>query len=294
MGITDLTGFSKLRLRPLAGADGPVAERLAAEAGWNQNAADWTYLLANGLGWGYEDETGQLGATAMIMPYGGAVAWIGMVLVAVPWRKRGIATALLRHCLREAEDRGWAPGLDATEAGRRVYLPLGFADIYPLTRFIAEPVAPVRGPDGSGCRPMTETDLAMVTTLDESTFGAQRRDLLAHLLGRAPRCAWVVERGGRLSGFCLGRDGREADQIGPVIAADAAAAAALCTRALAARAEPDRRVYIDAVDRHTEFAASLRAAGFVKQRGFMRMLKGRNEPIGGPAPAFAIAGPELG
>ncbi|MEE9250273.1 MAG: GNAT family N-acetyltransferase [Alphaproteobacteria bacterium] len=294
MGITDLPDLSKLRLRPLAGTDGPVGERLAAEAGWNQNAADWAYLLANGLGWGYEDETAQLGATAMILPYGGAVAWIGMVLVTAPWRKRGIATALLRHCLRDAEERGWVPGLDATEAGRKVYLPLGFSGIYPLTRFMAEPATPAGNRDDVGCRPMIEADLATVTALDESTFGAQRRDLLAHLLGRAPRCAWVAEWGGDIVGFCLGRDGREADQIGPVIAADAAAAAALCTRALAARAEPDRRVYIDAVDRHAGFAAWLRAAGFVKQRGFMRMLKGRNEPIGDPAPTFAIAGPELG
>jgi GNAT superfamily N-acetyltransferase len=294
MGLTDLPDLSKLRLRPLAGTDGPVGERLAAEAGWNQNAADWTYLLANGLGWGYEDETAQLGATAMILPYGGEVAWIGMVLVTAPWRKRGIATALLRHCLRESEERGWIPGLDATMAGRKVYLPLGFADIYPLTRFKAEPAAPVAGYDGSGCRPMTEDDLATVTALDEISFGAERRGLLAHLLARAPRCAWVIEKDGGILGFCLGRDGWEADQIGPVIAPDAATATVLCTQALAARAEPTRRVYIDAVDRHAAFADWLRAAGFVRQRGFMRMLKGRNEPIGDPAPIFAIAGPELG
>jgi predicted N-acetyltransferase YhbS len=271
-----------------------VGERLAVEAGWNQNASDWAYLLANGLGWGYEDETAQLGATAMILPYGDAVAWVSMVLVTTPWRKRGIATALLRHCLREAEERGWVPGLDATEAGRKVYYPLGFADIYPLTRFMAETAAPVGSLDESACRPTTEDDLATVTALDESTFGAERRGLLAHLLARAPRCAWVFEKDGRILGFCLGRDGREADQIGPVIAADAAVATALCTQALAARAEPTRRVCIDAVDRHAAFAAWLRAAGFVRQRGFIRMLKGRNEPIGDPAPIFAIAGAELG
>ena len=155
MEPTDLPDLSKLRLRTLTGTDGTAGGRLAAEAGWNQNAADWAYLLANGLGWGYEDEPARLGATAMILPYGGAVAWIGMVLVTGPWRKRGIATALLRHCLHEAEDRGWLPGLDATEAGRKVYLPLGFAEIYPLTRLVGEPAAPVGGHDDSGCRPMT-------------------------------------------------------------------------------------------------------------------------------------------
>ncbi len=294
MGRTDPPDLSKLRLRPLAGTDGPVGERLAAEAGWNQTAADWAYLLANGLGWGYEDETARLGATAMILPYGGAVAWIGMVLVTATWRNRGIATALLRHCLRESEERGWMPGLDATMAGRKVYLPLGFADIYPLTRFIAEPAMPPGGRNEGGCRPMTEDDLAAVTALDEISFGAERRDLLAHLSTRAPRSAWVFEKDGRILGFCLGRDGWEADQIGPVIAADAAAATALCTQALAARAEPKRQVYIDAVDRHTAFAAWLRAAGFVRQRAFIRMLKGRNQPIGDPGPTFAIAGPELG
>lgn len=294
MGLTDLPDLSRLRLRALAGTDGSVGVRLATEAGWNQNAADWEYLLAKGLGWGYEDETTQLGATAMILPYGDAIAWVCMVLVTAAWRNRGIASALLRNCLRETEERGWVPGLDATEAGRKVYLPLGFADIFPLTRFMAESAPPPGRSDESACRQMTEDDLAKVTALDECTFGAGRRDLLAHLLGRAPRCAWVVEKDRRILGFCLGRDGREADQIGPVIAPDAAAATALCTQALAARAEPRRRVYIDAVDRHAAFAAWLRVAGFAKQRGFMRMLKGRNKPIGDSAPLFAIAGAELG
>lgn len=291
METTDLV--DELRLRPLGLADVAAGQRLSGEAGWNQNTADWTYILNNGLGWGYEDQAGKLGATAMILPYGDKIAWICMVLVTDSWRKRGIATALLRHCIDQAEDRGWVPGLDATEAGRQVYLPLGFHDIFPLTRFMAEPVHGLEETDAGQCRPMVEADLAAVALLDEMTTGANRFRLLENLLTRAPHLCWVAERDGAVAGFCLGRDGTDADQVGPVVAGDDGMAVALAGRALHARPDPSRRIYIDAITDQSTFCHWLGEKGFEKQRGFSRMLKGRATPLGDPEPLFAIAGPEL-
>lgn len=282
-----------LRLRPLGPIDAASGERLSREAGWNQNTADWTYILNHGLGWGYEDENGHLGATAMILPYGDKVAWICMVLVTKSWRKRGIATALLRHCIKQSEDRGWVPGLDATEAGRQVYLPLGFLDILPLSRFMAEAARGLEDPANNLCRPMVEADLAAVAERDEAAAGVNRSELLASLLNRAPNSCWVVEREGTIDGFCMGRDGTDADQIGPVIAGDGETAIALVRCALQARPEPSRRVYIDAAIGQDVFCDWLGEQGFHKQRGFSRMLKDRSTAMGSPETLFAIAGPEL-
>ncbi|HER27368.1 MAG TPA: GNAT family N-acetyltransferase, partial [Rhodospirillales bacterium] len=259
-----------------------------------QNTADWTYILSHGLGWGYEDDAGYLGATAMILPYGERVAWICMVLVTASWRNRGIATALLRHCIAQAEDRGWVPGLDATEAGRQVYLPMGFCDILSLTRFKAEPFVGLEKPHDRTCRPMTKADLPAVVRLDEATAGASRAGLLESLHLRTPSLCWVVERDGIIEGFCMGRDGCDADQIGPIVSANDETAIALIGHALQTRPEPLRRIYIDALTDQKAFCLWLGDQGFEKQRGFSRMLKGRSTPLGDPAPLFAIAGPELG
>lgn len=291
METTD--AIAGLRLRPLGPTDVAAGRRLSKEAGWNQNTADWAYILTHGLGWGYEDETGDLGATAMILPYGEKVAWICMVLVTASWRKRGIATALLRHCIQQAEGRGWVPGLDATEAGRQVYLPLGFCDILPLTRFMAKPIHGLEKPDDSTCRPMTEADLPAAARLDEATAGSSRAEMLESLRTRTPHLCWVAERDGIIQGFCLGRDGCDADQIGPIVSGDDETAIALAHHALHARPDPSRQIHIDALTDQKAFCIWLRDRGFDKQRGFSRMLKGRATSLGDATTLYAIAGPEL-
>lgn len=281
-----------LTCRPLAAGDIAGALALSAAAGWNQNAADWRYMIGRGPGWACCDGQGRLVATALTLPCGRRFGWIGMVLVTAAWQRRGIAGRLLEAAVAALVERGVTPGLDATEAGRGVYLPLGFRDVYPLSRYRAErPVCPA----GEAAQDMTEAvrplqpgDLAAVAEYDRAAFGGDRRDLLAALLARAPGLAGIAP-GGR--GHALGRDGRIASQLGPIVAGDTATAMALAGHALRRAGGP---VYIDVPDRHEDFRAWLEAAGFRRQRGFMRMLHGRGEPFDDPARVFAIAGPELG
>lgn len=292
MAVTDLLAGLGLRLRPLSPADAAGGVALSAEAGWNQNDDDWRCLIANGLGRGVEDGGGRLVATAMAFPYGDRLAWLCMVLVTRDWRRRGIATALLAEVSDAAEARGLIPGLDATEAGRPIYLPLGFRDVYPVTRWLRAAAGVAAPPPGRpGLRPMDGADMHGVAALDREAFGADRAALLIHLFTRAPRFVRVVDDDGALKGYCLGREGRTADQLGPVVAADEDTAIALCARALAWQ---ERALYIDSPDRHQRLAAWLRDAGFKAERGYMRMLKGRVEPVDDPAMIFAIAGPEYG
>jgi len=282
-----------LAFRRLGPADVAAGERLSAEAGWNQNAADWRHILQSGPTIGYEDGDGRLVASAAILPYGDRLAWICMVLVTPRWRKRGLATALLRRCIDIAAENDWTAGLDATEAGRPVYLPLGFLDCFALSRFMAEPPAVLPVAPTASLRPMTTADLDAVSRLDARAAGTDRSALITHLFERAPEFAWIAGDASSVTGFCLGRDGREADQIGPVTARDSGTAVALAARALAARRDPARRVYVDAVDASEDFCTRLREAGFVRQRGFSRMLMGTSTPPGETRLIHAITGPEL-
>jgi hypothetical protein len=130
-----------------------------------------------------------------------------------------------------------------------------------------------------------------VLTLDAAAFGCDRSPLLERLRGRSATFACVSEEGGRLRGFLLGREGRVATQLGPIVADDEATAAALAAWAAARLPAP---VIVDALQRHGAFADWLAGHGFEEERPYTRMALGRDTLFGDPARTMAIAGPELG
>ena len=115
--------------------------------------------------------------------------------------------------------------------------------------------------------------------------------LLRSLAQRLPAAARVAEQGGRVRGFVLGRDGREAGQIGPLLADDDAIALGLLADTLQALDGP---VYIDLLDRRRALLPWLEQQGFAFQRPFTRMVYGRVGAPGDPASIVLAAGPELG
>ena len=268
--------------------DGAVA--LNAEAGWNQVAADWRFMLEAGSGLAVESPDGRLVASGMVLPHAERFAWIAMILVTADWRRRGLATALMARAIEICRARGWIAGLDATEAGRPVYLPLGFRDVYGLTRWMADrpAVVDLRDPDVG---PVAAADLAGIADYDAPLSGGRREGLLTHLAGRGPRLARKIVSDGRLRGFLLARDGRLATQLGPLVAEDEAVARALLSAGLAAVEGP---VFLDAADRHGWLAEWLPRIGFRRQRGYTRMLLGRSDPLDDPSRTVLIAGPEFG
>lgn len=90
----------------------------------------------------------------------------------------------------------------------------------------------------------------------------------------------------------MARPGRQATQIGPLVARDTESAKALLTGALAAVKGP---VFIDIPDDRGDLQVVLETAGFTMQRPFTRMVFGAGRPAPGDAGlVWAVAGPELG
>ena len=110
------------RLRPLGPGDLAGCLALSRSSNWNQNAADWRLMLDIGHGWGITAPDGTLVASTLVLPYGADFAWISMVLVLPQHRRQGHASRLLRAAIGELRERGLTPVLDATPAGRAVYL----------------------------------------------------------------------------------------------------------------------------------------------------------------------------
>jgi GNAT superfamily N-acetyltransferase len=278
---------------PLAAAEVPDAGALVREAGWNQLAADWEIFRA--LGTVHAARVGpRVVATAATLPYGD-FAWISMVLVNGEYRRHGLGTRLLKRCIEQLTSQGCVPVLDATPAGLPLYRGLGFKETWGyrrLARQAAQPEAAIAAPsDGTRVRPITDADWVALCACDAAAFGANRSALLGRMRGRLPAAELIAERQGRIVGFSLGRDGRSASQIGPVVAEDDAAALALLAQALPAISGP---VYIDLADAKMTVGRALSACGFTAQRPLTRMLLDRSQGFDDTARTFAVAGPELG
>ena len=278
--------------RSLTPDDAPALVPLAADAGWNQIAADWRFMLQQGSGVGMRDGEERWVASALSLPLGARLAWVSMVLTAEPWRRRGIGGRLLRQCIEEVRRGNRAAGLDATEFGRPVYLGLGFRDLYSVSRWrVTERPAAIEPAADLAIRAMQPTDLAAVASFDGARSGMQRRAVLEHLHGRAPALAFVAERDGRVAGFVLGRDGSNATHIGPIVADGIGVAQTLASRAMAELGPP---FLMDAPDLHPPIAQWLQAANAHAPRSYTRMVLGDARGLEDARCIFAIAGPELG
>ena len=278
------------RLRP---GDAEAVWPLSLEAGWNQVVADWRLMIGSGAAFGIKSAGGGWIASALALPLGSAIAWISMVLVTKPERGKGHGTRLLLRCIAEIEKTGAAMGLDATEFGRPIYLPLGFRDVYPLSRWSAEqrPWAPIAPPPGVVVRLAGAQDAARLGAFDRGRSGLERGVVLENLLSRAPDVAHVAERAdGSLVGYALARDGHRALHVGPVVGEDEAIGLALASHAVA---RAGRAVILDVPDQHGALRSWLAAEGASAPRRFMRMLRGAAPAVEDGRRIFALAGPEL-
>jgi GNAT superfamily N-acetyltransferase len=270
------------------------AQALVAEVGWNQTARDWRMFLELGRVQAIRTDAGRVIATAATLPYGG-FGWISMVLVMAAWRRRGLASQLLRGAIDDLRGASLVPVLDATPAGREVYRGLGFADTWGFARLARPAISAARDLASSGgdvdVRPITDAVWPKICAYDAAAFGSERSRLLAGLRERMPAAGLVALRGDRLAGFLLGREGRIATHLGPLVAEDAATAYALLTRAIAAITGP---IFIDLVDSKTAIRTFLEAQGFAFTRPLTRMVHGRASAFDDGAHTFAVVGPEFG
>lgn len=283
--------LSDFEITRLAAKDIADADALVREAGWNQTPDDWRAFLDFGAVYAIRDK-GRVIATAATLPYGGKFAWISMVLIAGYYRRQGLGTKLMQRCLDDLLAANLVPVLDATPAGRDVYTGLGFEDSWSYKRLLLKDRKVV---------PELESDIAVeaisdsawrqLCEYDASVFGADRSQILSRLRGRLPEAEFCVWRGGHIVGFLLGRMGRKAAQLGPLVAESEEIACALLTQALETVSPP---VYIDFIDDKPLTARLLATAGFVAERPLTRMLHKRNQGFQDTTQSYAVAGPEFG
>jgi ribosomal protein S18 acetylase RimI-like enzyme len=277
-----------IRIRAMTAADFPLALRLQQQAGWNQTEADWLRLLDLQPDGCFVAEVDGRPAATTIACILGSVAWLAMVLVDTPLRRRGVATALLIHALEFLDERGLATvRLDATPLGQPVYEKLGFNVQFTLSRYTgpapaAEPVSSVRQ--------ATSADLDLIAELDQAVTGSARRPLLERLFRECPDDFRVVEDEGRLLGYAVARPGKIAVQIGPCVSIPEAAPLLLAD---AWRRHAGQYVHVDIPVVNKPAVRLAESRGLTVQRHLTRMCRG--VPVREQTDhLWASSGPELG
>ena len=293
---------SDLVIRALSLEDLDAAFDLSTAIGWNQRRNDWRMLLQLAPAGAFAAIVeARLIGTSIGIDYGG-FGWIAMMLVDPAYRGRGVGRRLLEAAI-DAVPSHLRIRLDATPLGRPLYQQYGFQDEAALSRHVRdqsdpEPVRTSQSlADNGSVRPLATSDLPLVVEQDRQTFGGTRAAVLEWALREAPDYAYVVPASDGSINYCLGRHGRQFDQIGPVVASDENIARTLLHAALVAAS--GRPVVVDAFDEYAWFSTALTRAGFVVQRPLVRMCRtarsDAHEAVVRESNAreFAILGPEF-
>lgn len=275
-----------------------LGDQLRALAGWNQTMEDWRRW------WSYQPRgcfvgewNGQSVGTATTTSYGNEVAWIGMVLVHPDFRRRGIASALLRHCLDFLSSIR-AVELDATPLGKPLYEQLGFVEKWALTRWerpgVGERLRSTRSTLDriSILSSFDAADRTAIHTLDARAFGIGRARLLDLLMDQTLSVLVSRERDGRIDGFGLVREGSRARYLGPIASTNPGNVRPLVERALDAAG--DRPIYWDIPDANVVSVEIARDCGFRPQRPLLRMCRGSNDWPENLEYYYGIADPAVG
>jgi len=283
---------SGLRIRELRLDDIPAGMRLKEAAKWNQTSQDWSFIIKCGTVNLAAVVRDTIVGTITDIKYQNSFHWIGMVLVDPAFRRKGVATRLMRETMDLYH--GECPfRLDATPEGKTLYNKLGFEVEQILHRYHFQEPAKLNPPEfGIDCRQITNSDLFKLSIFDSFVFGADRFEILNYLMSSQPSYGWLFEAGGEIQGYCLGRPGSNCDQLGPIVAKEHSIAKSLLIHAL--QRTDSSCVIIDSYDDQKDWNVFLVGLGFKRQRPLIRMFAGEWEETGHPEYQYAIAGPELG
>lgn len=293
MVATRTNNGSPIKLRKMVLSHMDSLMKLKDAEGWNQLEKDWALLIS------YKQSVNlvallddQIVGCITAINYDNTVAWIGMMLVDKDFRGQGISKLLLLNVI-EKLDKCDSIKLDATPAGRPVYLKLGFLDEYTLNRMTNPSVSNICLSDKpERTEQIKPTDIPEVAAFDKKVFGADRTKLIISLYASYPELAWYIKENNSIAGFCLGRRGQNYTQIGPVHASTANGARALIHSAIDQLT--GQAVVVDISAAQSEISGWLEACGFIVQRPFERMFLSTNPHPGIVKCQYLICGPELG
>ena len=259
-----------MNIREMTPADAGRLYELAGLVGWNQTLEDCAFLINSPeCRMICVEEGNEVIATAGAPVYDD-VGFINMVIVHPDYRKRGIATSMIRYLLDNLKVRTFR--LHATPAGSFVYSKIGFVTTRTMSYFVAEP--PKFAPSAIRVEPATAADLEELAALDFRNCGLKRKFLFEDNLHRFGRFALKIAGKGKIAAFALGRRGRKQRQIAAVETCDGDWEKAFALIAAAAPMEKELPTNMILFDADKDAVKRAEAGGFAKVRELIEMEYG--------------------
>jgi ribosomal protein S18 acetylase RimI-like enzyme len=205
--------MNNVAVRTMQAADLDFAALCTAGEGW----ASETRVEFEGF-WAYGPD-GCLIAEADGQPIGigvatsyGATGYVGELIVAAAWRGRGVGRLLMDRAVTYLHGGGaHSIYLDGVVKAVSLYERTGFRKICRSLRFYGR----LEGRVSPAVRPMRAEDMETVSAADRQAFGADRRFFLNRRLRLYPELCRVLELGGEIAGFIMGRRATGIVSIGP-------------------------------------------------------------------------------
>jgi hypothetical protein len=277
-------GFQVRVMRP--DEFGLLAKWAAAE-GWNPGLSDATcFAAADPQGFFIGELNGEAAATISVVNYGDRFAFLGFYIVRPDLRGRGYGLRTWQAGIAHAGAR--TVGLDGVIAQQENYRRSGFTLAYRNVRHGGMVAARFAAPEVVD---LATVPLADVVADDATVFPARRTGFLRAWLGAPGHVGRALIRGGRLVAWGVIRPCRRGCKIGPLIADDADAAAAVFDALAAAKGGGE--IFLDTPEPNRAAAALARQRGLAPVFETARMYTGRIRPLA-LARLFGVATFELG
>ena len=177
--------------------------RISADVGWNQSEEEILDIIRRSgkFLFGAFHRKQLIGTAAAYAYPDGGFAYINEVIVDSQFRRRGIASQLLRKLIPLTAAEYPVLRLYATDMGRPLYEKFGF-EPYAALSFLQLAPGETPNPDGV-IMPLTPNELAEAAELDRNNFGADRSELIRALMTESPENAWML--------YCFSRQERYCD-----------------------------------------------------------------------------------
>lgn len=223
-------------------------------------------------------------AAISIVNHNEAFAFLGLYIVHLEHRGKGIGLELWTHALAHAGSR--TVGLDGVEDQQSNYAVSGFRHAGGTTRYSGNVV----GVTHESIELTRPEHVSTLIGLEAEASGVEKPAYMRAWFGRTDhRVTLVTHEGGEIRGLCTVRRCRDGAKVGPLIADDADVARRLIDHAATLFEGP---LIIDVPDTAKPLIDLSQAYGLTAGFQTARMYRGR--PIFGNSDIYAVATLELG
>lgn len=261
-----------ISIRALNAVEIQLAVDWAAAEGWNPGLADAAcFGVVDPQGFLVAEQDGAPAAVISVVNYDPAFAFLGFYIVRPELRGRGVGLRLWQAGLAHAGAR--TVGLDGVLAQQANYARQGFSFAYRNIRLAGTPAAGETG----GTVDLATVPFGRVEASDACVFPAPRAAFLRAWLAAPGHAGRALLRDGELAGWGVVRPARAGWKIGPLVAADEAAAESVFRALRAVAGNGD--IVLDVPEPNAAALALARRHGLAPAFETARMYRGSVRPV---------------